>query len=135
MISNAGTPNRIEQRETRTTEPRVLTENQNIENVASSLERIEFATPAAIVPIASSKSNTVRQKRPYTRRSNVDLDQNDEFVRVTRSRSIRLSSKPDSLLNAAKPQAATTPVIEPTSSTNSPSTSRRAIKRVLTLQR
>jgi hypothetical protein len=105
---------------TPTQEPRlVLSENQNIENInrpTSSEANNNFATPLSVT-----------QER--TRRSNVKKETNEEFTRITRSRSIRLgttsSSRTDQ--NILK---ITTPSINGQSVE-----SRRAIKRVTTLRR
>ena len=76
----------------------VLNENQNIENRAAPINTVDFATPTLVV---------VKHERP--RRSNVQNERDEEFTRITRSRSIRLgrgggatSSRQDNLLNSTK---------------------------------
>jgi hypothetical protein len=109
---------------TPTQEPRlVLNENQNIENInrpTSSEANNNFATPLSVT-----------QER--TRRSNVKQETNEEFTRITRSRSIRLGTTSSSSSSSRTDQnilKITTPSIN-TQSVDS----RRSIKRVTTLRR
>jgi hypothetical protein len=108
---------------TPTQEPRlVLSENQNIENInrpTSSEANNNFATPLSVT-----------QER--TRRSNVKKETNEEFTRITRSRSIRLGTTSSSSSSRTDQNILkiTTPSINGQSVE-----SRRAIKRVTTLRR